>query len=47
MSEEKYIICPICESIYPEEVDFCINCGTEFDKETVEKTDHQSEKGKL
>ena len=42
--EEIYIICPICKAVYPQDVDFCINCGTEFDKETIEKTDKEPKK---
>ena len=37
LEKQDYIKCPICHSIYPKDVEFCILCGTEFDKETIEK----------
>lgn len=35
MSKE-FIKCPICATIQPSEVDFCVYCNTPFDKATVE-----------
>lgn len=42
--KEVYIICPICKAVYPKDVDFCINCGTQFDKETIETIEKENEK---
>lgn len=39
----EYIVCPICKAIYPIDVEFCINCGTQFDKETIEKIKEEKE----
>lgn len=33
---EKYLKCPICNTVQPFEVDFCVYCNTPFDKEKVE-----------
>lgn len=33
------IKCPICGTVQPYEVDFCVYCNTEFDKENIQKTD--------
>ncbi len=36
MEENKtYIKCPICATIQPSEVEFCVYCNTMFDKTNV------------
>ena len=33
------IKCPICATVQPEEVDFCVYCNTAFDKSTITRID--------
>lgn len=37
LNEKDYIKCPICGTVFPEDVEFCIYCGTAFDHSTIEK----------
>ncbi len=37
--KKENLICPICNTVQPFEVDFCVYCNTEFDKQNIKKTD--------
>lgn len=37
--KQQLIKCPICGTLQPIEVDFCVYCNTEFDKNKIEILD--------
>ncbi len=39
--KKENLICPICNTVQPIDVDFCVYCNTEFDKENIKKTNRK------